>query len=67
MNPQGGVEDRIVRALEQSRDFGIRIKVEDFNGHLDPSELLDWLDNIKHFFEWKELPDERKVEFDTLS
>lgn len=51
VEPKDSSEDRIVRALERSQDFGIRVEVEDFRGHFDPNEFLDWLHNIEHFFE----------------
>lgn len=35
-----------MRAMEKSRDFGIRVEVDDFRG---------WFDKVKHFFEQKEL------------
>lgn len=47
-------------------DFGIRVEVEEFRGHFNPYEFLNWLDNFEHFFEQKELPKE-KVKFAHLS
>lgn len=43
MEPREGVEDRIVRAAEWFRDFGIRVKVEDFKGHFNLDEFSDWI------------------------
>lgn len=53
MDQRGGVDDRIVHELQRSRDFGVRVEVEDFKGYFDLDEFLDWLDDIKHFFECK--------------
>lgn len=58
-------DDRIIRALKRSQDYGIRVKVEDFKGNFDDYAFLDWLVSVKHFFKWKELDEDRKVRFIT--
>lgn len=60
-----GFEDKVVRALERSRDYVVKVKVEDFRGYFDADTFLDWLDSMKHFFEWKELYEDWKVKFMT--
>lgn len=66
IDPRWGIEDIIVCAFERSRDFGIRVGVQNFKGHFNSGEFFSWLDNIEHFFEWKELLEYRKVKFVTL-
>ena len=45
-------EDRVFRALE-GRSEVIKIDVSNYAGSLKPKELIDWLNEMGIFFEWK--------------
>ena len=39
----------------------MQIQISEFDGGMEPEELVNWLDCIEHYFDWKEVPEERKV------
>ena len=41
----------------------MQIQISEFDGGMEPEELVNWLDSIEHYFDWKEVPEERKVKF----
>ena len=45
--------------LSNSNDF--RIELSEFEGKLDPDEFLDWLDTVERIFEYKDVPEDKKV------
>jgi len=47
-------------------DHGIKIDVHNFEGKLQPDQFIKWVEKIDQFFEWKEIPDNRKVKFASL-
>lgn len=55
-----GLEDKIVRAHKRSREYRVQVEVEDFKGTFNIDTFLDWLNSVGHF-EWKELPDDRRL------
>ena len=54
-------EDRIVCALQASKEYGVQVNIKEFDGDMEPEAFLDWLDSIESYFDWKEVPTERKV------
>ncbi|KAF7134736.1 hypothetical protein RHSIM_Rhsim08G0083200 [Rhododendron simsii] len=54
--------DRLARALENS-DRSIQVHVPDFDGKLNANEYCDWTASLEAPFDWKDLSDERKVQF----
>ena len=54
--------DRLACALE-STDRSIQVHVQDFEGKLNADDYCDWVASLEAFFEWKDLSDERKVQF----
>ena len=52
------------RFQANSNDF--RVKVPEFEGKLDPEEFLDWLHTVKRVFEYKDIPDDKKVKLVAL-
>ena len=40
--------------------------VSEFEGRLQLEEFIHCLDKIEQFFEWKELPEDKKVKFVSL-
>ncbi|KAF8412741.1 hypothetical protein HHK36_000710 [Tetracentron sinense] len=54
-------EDRIVRALQNAKVYGVQVQISDFDGETEAEDFLDWLDNLESYFDWKEVPEERKV------
>ena len=52
----------MLRALE-GRNDGIKIDVPDCVGNLKPEKLIDWLNSMEKFFEWKLMIEEKKVKF----
>ena len=55
-------DERMLRALE-GRNDGIKIEVPDYAGNLKPEELINWLNSMEIFFEWKLMIEEKKVKF----
>ena len=55
-------EERMLRALE-GRNDGIKVEVPEYAGNLKPEELIDWLNSMEKFFEWKPMTEEKKVKF----
>ncbi|KAF8412801.1 hypothetical protein HHK36_000771 [Tetracentron sinense] len=54
-------EDRIVRALQNAKEYGVQVQISDFNGEMEAKDFLDWLDSLESYFDWKEVSEERKV------
>ncbi|GFZ13820.1 hypothetical protein Acr_24g0000100 [Actinidia rufa] len=54
--------DHLARALENT-DQNIQIHVSKFEGKLNADEYCDWIASLEAFFDWKDLSDERKVQF----
>jgi len=52
------------RALTNSTDF--RVELLEFEGKLDPNELLEWLHTVEQIFEYKEVPEDKKVKLVAL-
>lgn len=40
---------------------GAQIHIAEFDGKMEAEEFLDWLDSMESYFDWKEVPEERKV------
>lgn len=55
-------EDRVLKALK-GRSEAIKIDVSDYDGNLKPEELIDWLNEMGIFFEWKPMIEEKKMKF----
>ena len=66
MRPQWR-EDCIVRALQNSNEYDVLVQISEFDGGMESKELLDWFDNIGSYFDWKEVPKERKLSLLELS
>jgi hypothetical protein len=46
---------------KSSRSDDIRVEIPDFEGKLQPDEFVDWLQTVERVFEYKEVPEEKKV------
>ena len=55
-------EERLLRDLE-GRNDGIKIEVLDYAWSLKLEELINWLNSMEKFFEWKPMIEEKKVKF----
>jgi len=42
------------------------VEVYEFEGKLDPEEFLDWLHTIERVFEYKDVPEDKKVKLVAL-
>ena len=50
------------RNVRNPPSFGdIKVEVPKFEGKLDPDEFLEWLQTVGRIFDYKEIPDEKKV------
>ena len=47
-----------------SNDF--KVEVPEFEGKLDPEDFLDWLHTVERIFEYKDIPDNKKVKLIAL-
>ena len=52
------------RPREAHLDF--RVDIPEFEGKLDPDEFLDWLQTVERVFDFKDIPDEKKVKLVAL-
>ena len=55
-------EDKVLQAL-QCKNEGIKIKVYDYASSLKPEELIEWLNEMGKFFEWKPMVEGKKMIF----
>ena len=59
-----------VRAFRETRptssfsDF--KIEIPEFEGKLDPDEFIEWLQTVERVFEFKEIPEDKKVKLVAL-
>ena len=44
-----------------SKEYSVQAQISEFDGGMELEEFVDWLDSIKTYFDWKEVPEERKV------
>ena len=49
---------------ESHLDF--RVDIPEFEGQLDPDHFLDWLQTVERVFEYKDIPDDKKVKLVAL-
>ena len=64
-------EDEYVRRRRhprpQDRSFNdFKVDIPEFEGQLDPDLFLDWLQTVERVFDFKEIPEERKVKLVAL-
>jgi len=52
------------RPPTNSNDF--RVELPEFEGKLDPDEFLEWLHTVERIFDYKEVPEEKKVKLVAL-
>jgi len=52
------------RVKHQPMNFQVEILM--FEGKLNPNAFLDWLNTVERVFEYKEMPDDKKVKLMTL-
>lgn len=43
------------------RHDDIKVDIPDFEGRLQPDDFIDWLQTVERVFEYKEIPEEKKV------
>ena len=49
--------------LQGSKEYKLKVDISNFNGDLDIEGVLDWLIEVDRFFEYIELPKDKKVQF----
>ena len=54
---------RAARHVPDSRrwEAGIKIEIPEFQGSLQPDELIDWINNVEEILEFKEVPADKRV------
>lgn len=63
-----GDEERRPRRTRRDKQSYMNFKVEipEFEGRLDPDEFLEWINTVERVFEYKEVPDNKKVKLVAL-
>jgi len=52
------------RTPQNSNDF--KVEIPEFEGKLDPDEFLEWLHTMERVFDYKDIPDDKKVKLVAL-
>jgi len=47
-------------------NLDFKVDIPEFEGHLDPDLFLDWLRTVEWVFDYKDVPDEKKVKLVAL-
>ena len=47
----------------EGRNDGIKMQVSYYARSLKPEELIDWLNDLENFFEWKPMTEEKNMKF----
>ena len=47
------------RSSHSSLDF--KVEIPEFEGRLEPDEFLEWLQTVERVFEYKDVPEDKKV------
>ena len=42
-------------------DINMKVDIPEFEGKIKPDEFVDWLNTVERIFDYKEVPDHRKV------
>jgi len=59
------VTRRTTRQLREAH-FDFKVDIPEFEGKLDPDEFLDWLQTGERVYDFKDIPDEKKVKLVAL-
>jgi len=59
-----GDVSRSIQLRESHLDF--RVDISEFEGQLDPAYFLDWLQTVERVFEYKDIPNDKKVKLVAL-
>ncbi|CAB4291989.1 unnamed protein product [Prunus armeniaca] len=43
------------------RNFDMKVDLPEFEGKMQPDDFVDWLNTVERIFDYKEVPDEKKV------
>jgi hypothetical protein len=39
----------------------VQVQISKFDGDVEVKDFLDWVDSIERYFEWNDVPEEKKV------
>ena len=59
-------EDTPRRRRQGNGHGDFRVDIPEFEGQIDPNHFLDWLQTVERIFEYKEVPDDKKVKLVAL-
>ena len=51
---------------DQANSNDFRVEIPEFEGKLDPEDFLDWLHTVERVFEYKDIPEDKKVKLIAL-
>ena len=60
--PRGGGRFRVVEEDRRQWEAGMRIEIPKFQGSLQPEDFLDWLATIEEILDFKNVPDDKRVQ-----
>jgi len=70
-NPFGTSEEEEVREPKRRRggkqpSMDFMVEIPKFEGQLNPDEFLHWMNTVERAFEYKDIPDDKKVKLVAL-
>ena len=58
---------RAIRDPKPTSNLGdFKVEIPEFEGKLDPDEFIEWLQTVERVFEFKEIPEDKKVKLVAL-
>ncbi|KAL9415754.1 hypothetical protein AB3S75_039028 [Citrus x aurantiifolia] len=60
-NSEFSSRSRIHRRRNSYQPFDFKVEIPEFEGRMQPEEFVDWLNTVERIFEYRDVPEDRKV------